>query len=55
MLLGAIATLGIVTAGDDDADRRPVQISRLTQMEQSGEMHDILERRGTVPVDSRRW
>lgn len=44
MLLGVIVTVGIVAAGDGEGRKQPTQVGQLTQLEQSGEMHAILER-----------
>ncbi|MFP5318191.1 MAG: hypothetical protein ACLGI2_07840 [Acidimicrobiia bacterium] len=43
LLLGAVITTGVITALDgEDGGRAPV--GRLTQMEQSGDMQDTMER-----------
>ena len=42
-LFGAIVTVGVVSAGDDGGNGRPAQVGRLTEMEQTGEMHDVLD------------
>lgn len=41
-MLGLLLALWIVTTGNDD-DRSPGQVGRVTRMEQSGEMHEMLE------------
>jgi Spy/CpxP family protein refolding chaperone len=43
IVLGVVVTVGVAAATDDDGDDQPAQVGRLTEMEQSGEMHDILE------------
>lgn len=43
-LAGAAVAVGVVAANDDDGNRSPGRVGRLTQLEQTGEMHDLLER-----------
>lgn len=44
MIFGAIVTAGVLSATDDDeGGRQPAPAGRITRMEQSGEMHEILE------------
>lgn len=42
-LLGAALTLGTLAIAEDDSGKG-APVGRLTRMEQSGEMHDLLER-----------
>ena len=43
-IFGAIITAGIISAADDDGDDQRAPVGRITEMEQSGEMHEILEK-----------
>ena len=44
VLIGAIVAIGVVSDGEDNDSRPTAPVGRITQMEQSGEMHEVLEK-----------